>query len=43
MFDFQYYTPTRVVFGKGAEEQTGALVRAFGGTKVLLHYWRTTG
>lgn len=35
---FQYYAPTRVVFGRGAEEQTGELVRACGGRKALLHY-----
>ena len=36
--NFNYYTPTRVVFGKGTEEQTGALVKAQGCRKVLLHY-----
>ena len=36
--NFNYYTPTRVVFGRGAEEQTGALVKAQGCGKVLLHY-----
>ncbi len=36
--DFEYYTPTRVIFGKGAESRTGELVRSFGGTKVLVHY-----
>ena len=38
MFDFNYYTPTKVVFGKEAEIQTGGLVRAFGGSRVLIHY-----
>lgn len=38
MFGFNYYTPTKVVFGKGTEMQTGALVKDFGGTKVLIHY-----
>lgn len=38
MFDFTYYTPTKVVFGRDTELQTGALVETFGGTKVLLHY-----
>ena len=36
--NFNYYTPTRVVFGRRAEEQTGALVKAQGCGKVLLHY-----
>ena len=38
MNGFQYYTPTKVVFGKDTEHQAGALVRGFGGTKVLVHY-----
>ena len=33
-----YYTPTKIVFGKGAEEQVGSLVREQGCRKVLLHY-----
>ncbi|MCD8152521.1 MAG: iron-containing alcohol dehydrogenase, partial [Clostridiales bacterium] len=38
MFNFDYYTPTEVVFGKGTENRTGELVRKYGGSKVLLHY-----
>lgn len=38
MLNFNYFTPTKIVFGKGAEAQVGALVKAQGGTKVLLHY-----
>ena len=38
MFNFIYHTPTQVVFGRGAEEQTGALVKAQGCKKALLHY-----
>ena len=38
MFHFTYHTPTTVVFGKGAEEQTGALVKAQNCKKVLIHY-----
>jgi alcohol dehydrogenase YqhD (iron-dependent ADH family) len=38
MFDFNYYTPTEVVFGKNVEEQTGKMVKKYGGNKVLLHY-----
>ena len=37
-FGFTYYNPTKVVFGKNAEEQTGELIRAFGGSRVLIHY-----
>ena len=38
MFNFNYYTPTQVVFGRGAEEQTGTLVKAQGCKKALIHY-----
>ena len=38
MFDFNYYTPTQVVFGKDTENRTGELVKRYGGTSVLLHY-----
>ena len=38
MENFTYYTPTKVVFGRGTEEKTGALVRDEGCGKVLLHY-----
>ncbi|MBR5501582.1 MAG: iron-containing alcohol dehydrogenase [Oscillospiraceae bacterium] len=36
--NFQYYTPTKVVFGKGTEGEVGALVREQGCKKVLIHY-----
>ena len=38
MENFQYYTPTKVVFGKGAEEQAGELIRQQGCGRVLVHY-----
>lgn len=38
MENFNYYTPTKIVFGKGTEEKTGKLVREQGCTKVLVHY-----
>lgn len=36
--DFNYYAPTQVVFGKESEERLPALIRHYGGTKVLVHY-----
>ena len=36
--DFTLYTPTKVVFGHDAELQAGALIRAAGGTRGLIHY-----
>lgn len=38
MIDFEYYAPTKIFFGRGAQEKTGLLVREFGGTNVLVHY-----
>ena len=38
MINFTHYLPTRFVFGRGVENQTGELVRALGATKVLIHY-----
>ena len=36
--DFNFYTPTRVVFGREAEGKIGQLVKDNGGKRVLLHY-----
>ena len=38
MNNFTFYSPTLFAFGDGEEKNTGALVRRFGGTKVLLVY-----
>ena len=36
MFVFEYYSPTKVIFGKGTENQAGELVKAYGAKKVLI-------
>lgn len=38
MNNFEFYTPTRVVFGRNTEEKIGALVKAQKCKKVLIHY-----
>ena len=38
MNNFTFYSPTKFVFGKDMEAQAGALVKEFGGSKVLLHF-----
>ncbi len=38
MNNFNFYTPTKIVFGKGTVSQAGNLVKQFGGTRVLIHY-----
>ena len=38
MINFEFYSPTRFVFGKDTENEAGKLVKQCGGTKVLIHY-----
>ena len=38
VYDFVYYTPTKVVFGKDKVNETGKLLKEFGAKKVLIHY-----
>lgn len=38
MNNFTFYSPTCFVFGKDSENQAGALVKRFGGTRVLIHF-----
>ncbi|MBR0260053.1 MAG: iron-containing alcohol dehydrogenase [Prevotella sp.] len=38
MKDFNFYAPTRIVFGKSSEEKIAELVIANNGKKILLHY-----
>ncbi|MBR6044563.1 MAG: iron-containing alcohol dehydrogenase [Ruminococcus sp.] len=38
MDNFNFYSPTEFVFGKGRENECGRYVKKFGGTKVLIHF-----
>ena len=38
MENFEFYSPTYFVFGKGTENETGKFVKKYGGHKVLIHY-----
>lgn len=38
MYNFKYFTPTKVIFGRDTEKQTGELVKSCGCRKVLIHY-----
>ena len=38
MQNFEYYSPTKVVFGKGTESRVSDEILAFGGTRVLIVY-----
>ncbi len=38
MNNFKFYSPTEFVFGKNTEKNAGALIKKYGGKKVLVHY-----
>ncbi len=38
MRNFNFYSPTFFAFGKDKENETGKLVKRFGGSKVLIHF-----
>ena len=38
MDNFNFYSPTEFVFGKGRACETGEYVKKYGGSKVLIHY-----
>ncbi|EIW18037.1 MULTISPECIES: iron-containing alcohol dehydrogenase [Pelosinus] len=38
MKNFEYYAPTKVIFGKDAQMQTGSLIQALNCKKVLVHF-----
>jgi len=38
MINFTYYAPTKVLFGKDTETETGRLLKEAGASKVLVHY-----
>lgn len=38
MNNFEFYSPTKVIFGKDVENNIGKEIKAWGGTKVLLHF-----
>lgn len=38
MDNFNFYSPTEFVFGKGSEKKCGELVKKHGGTRILVHY-----
>ena len=38
MKNFTFYSPTYFAFGKDTENEAGAYVKKFGGSKVLIHY-----
>ncbi|NLP16294.1 MAG: iron-containing alcohol dehydrogenase [Clostridiales bacterium] len=40
MYDFEYYAPTKVFFGRDSDEKIGTVLRDYGASRILLHYGR---
>jgi len=38
MDNFNFYSPTEFVFGRGRENEVGQMVKKYGGTKALVHF-----
>ncbi|TAH64392.1 MAG: iron-containing alcohol dehydrogenase [Anaerolineaceae bacterium] len=38
MLNFEYYTPTKVYFGRDSDDKIGKALKEYGYTKILLHY-----
>ena len=38
MQNFDFYTPTRMIFGKDTQKQVGKIVKEYGFKKVLVHF-----
>jgi len=38
MDNFNFYSPTEFVFGRGRENECGELIKKYGGSKVLVHF-----
>lgn len=38
MQDFEYYTPTKVYFGRNSEDKIGQALKEYGAKKILIHY-----
>lgn len=42
MINFEYYTPTKVYFGKNREKEVGSIIKKLKYQKVLLHYGQSS-
>lgn len=38
MINFDFYSPTKVIFGKNRELEVGSIIKGYGFKKILLHY-----
>ena len=42
MRDFIYFTPTKVFFGKGKENEVGEIIKGYGFNKIMMQYGRSS-
>ena len=42
MLDFIYYAPTKIVFGKGKENEVGELIKGYGFKKIMMQYGKAS-
>lgn len=42
MLDFDFYSPTKIYFGKNREKEVGKIIKSYGFKKVLLHYGQSS-
>ena len=42
MQNFEFYTPTRMIFGKDTHKKVGEVIKGYGISKILLHYGKSS-
>ena len=42
MQNFEFYTPTRMIFGKDTHKQVGEVIKGYGFKRILLHYGKSS-
>ena len=42
MLDFTYYTPTRVIFGKGKHKEVGQIIKEYGYSTIMMQYGKNS-
>ncbi len=42
MLNFDYYSPTKIYFGRNREDEIGKIIQSYGYKKVLLHYGQSS-
>ncbi len=42
MQNFEFYTPTRMIFGKDTHKKVGEIIKGYGFSRILLHYGKSS-